>query len=191
VEQPRLASVSVDHEAAARVAVQHLINLGHERIALVGRTEDPFGLDMPDARQRGYHAALAEAGIRPRREYERTTDFSPEAGAAAMDRLLDLKRPPTGVFCASDTQALGVLETARRRGRRVPEDVAVVGYNDVEVAQYLGLTTVRIPMRAMGKRGAELLLQMLDEPERLPEHIRLPAELVVRRTSAPPPRQRG
>ena len=193
VEQPMVSSVSVDHEAAARLAVEHLIGLGHERIALVGRTEDPFALalDVPDARQRGYHAALEEAGLQPRPEYERTTDFSPEAGAAAMDRLLGLKRPPTAVFCASDAQALGVLETLRRRGRRVPEDVAVVGYNDVEMAEYLGLTTVRIPMRAMGKRGAEMLLQAIDEPERPPEHIRLPAELVVRRTSAPAPRQRS
>jgi len=191
VEYSTLPSVTVDHEAAARLAVQHLIGLGHERIALVGRAEDPFTLDVPDARQRGYLAALQEAGIQPRPEYQRTTDYSPEAGNAAMERLLALKRPPTAVFCASDAQALGVLEAARRRGRLVPEDVAVVGYNDVEVAQYLGLTTVRIPMRAMGQRGAELLLRTLEEPERPPDHIRLAAELVVRRTSGSLPGQRN
>jgi LacI family transcriptional regulator len=190
VEQPSLSSVSVDHEAAARLAIEYLIGLGHVRIALVGRAEDPFALDAPDARQRGYRAAWEEAGLQLRPEYQRTTDFSPEAGGAAMDRLLGLKQPPTAVFCASDTQAVGVLEAARRRGRRVPEDVAVVGYNDVELAQYLGLTTVRIPMRAMGKRGAELLLQTIGEPERPTEHIRLPTELVVRQTSAPVPARR-
>jgi DNA-binding LacI/PurR family transcriptional regulator len=188
-EHAAVSSVSVDHEAAAILAVRHLIGLGHERIALVGRAEDPFASDAPDARQRGYRAALLEGGIRLRPEYERATEFSPEAGAAAMDRLLALKRPPTAVFCGSDIQALGVLETARRRGRRVPEDVAVVGYNDVELAEYLGLSTVRIPMRTMGRVGAELLLRGIEDPKRQAEHIRLPVELVVRRTSGAALRQ--
>jgi DNA-binding LacI/PurR family transcriptional regulator len=184
-EQSSVSSVSVDHEAAAALAVRHLIDLGHERIALVGRAEDLFMSDAPDARQRGYRAALQEAGIRLRPEYQRTSEFSPEAGAAAMDRLLALKTPPTAVFCASDSQALGVLEMLRQRGRSVPDDIAVVGYNDVEFAEYLGLSSVRIPMRAMGERGAELLLRAIEQPERPPEHVRLPVDLVPRRTSGP------
>jgi hypothetical protein len=127
--------------------------------------------------------ALAEAGLPPRPEYERVTDWGPEAGAAAAAELLALAEPPTAVFAGSDSQALGVLEAARQARRRVPEDLAVVGYNDIEVATYLGLTTVRVPMRELGRRGVELLLRAIEQPEAPPEQVRLPAELVIRRSS--------
>src|SRR6185437_9963159 len=87
-EHPRLPSVAVDHAAAAATAVRHLLELGHRRIALVDHAEDPFAPVYPDERHRGYRRALAEAGLRPRPEFERVTDFSPEAGAAAARELL-------------------------------------------------------------------------------------------------------
>jgi DNA-binding LacI/PurR family transcriptional regulator len=180
---PRLPGVAVDHAAAAAGAVRHLLGLGHRRIALVDHLEDPFAPVYPDARHRGYRAALAEAGLRPRPTYERVAAFSPEGGAAALRALLELRQPPTAVFAGSDTQALGVLEAARQAGRRVPEDLAVVGYNDIELAAYLGLTTVHVPMRELGRRGVELLLAAIERPEAPLEHVRLPAELVVRETS--------
>jgi DNA-binding LacI/PurR family transcriptional regulator len=182
-EHPRLASVGVDHAAAAASAVRHLLAAGHHRIALVDHAEDPFAPVYPDARHRGYRAALSEAGIEPRPEYEHVTDFSPQAGAAALRDLLALQHPPTAIFAGSDSQAIGVLEAARQAGRRVPEDLAVVGYNDIEVAAYLGLTTVHIPMREMGRYGVELLLQSIEQAEAPLQRVVLPAELVVRRTS--------
>ena len=181
-DDPRLSNVTVDHAAAAASAVRHLIALGHRRIASIDHPEDPFAPAYPGGRHKGYRRALAEAGIPPRPEYELMTDFSPEAGAGALDSLLALPEPPTAVFVGSDTQAFGVLEAARRRGLRVPEDLAVVGYNDIELAQYLGLTSVRVPMREMGQRGVELLLAALHEPDSPPTQVRLPAQLVVRRT---------
>jgi DNA-binding LacI/PurR family transcriptional regulator len=87
------------------------------------------------------------------------------------------------VFAGSDSQAIGILEAARQAGRRVPDDLAVVGYNDIEVAAYLGLTTVHIPMREMGRYGVEMLLQAVEGAESLPERVLLPAELIIRRTS--------
>src|SRR5262249_28954634 len=135
-EHPRLASVGVSHAAAAMSAVRHLLESGRRRIALVDHAEDPFAPVYPDARHRGYRAALSEAGIAPRPEYEHVTDFSPQAGAAALRELLALEDPPNAVFAGSDSQAIGVLEAARQAGRRVPEDLAVVGYNDIEVAAY-------------------------------------------------------
>ena len=186
-EHPRLPSVSVDHTAAAEAAVRHLLSLGHRRVALVDHAEDPFAPVWPDARHRGYRQALAEAGVAPRTEYERLTDWGPEAGAAVATDLLRLAEPPTAVFAGSDTQALGVLEAARRAHRRVPDDLAVVGYNDIEVAAYLGLTTVRVPMRELGRRGVELLLRNIEQPEIPPARLRLPAELVIRRSSGAKP----
>jgi DNA-binding LacI/PurR family transcriptional regulator len=175
--------VSVDHAAAAYSAVQHLVSLGHRQIALVDRPEDPFAPVYPDARHRGYRMALLASDIEPRPEYERVTDFTPQAGAEALRELLALRIPPTAIFACSDSQAIGILEAARQAGRSVPRDLAVVGYNDIEVAAYLGLTTVHIPMREMGKGGVELLLQTIDHPEAPAGHVLLPAELIIRRTS--------
>jgi DNA-binding LacI/PurR family transcriptional regulator len=112
-------------------------------------------------------------------------DYSPEAGAAAMEALLRLREPPTAVFAGSDSQAVGVLDVARQHGLRVPEDISVVGYNDIEIAPYLGLTTMRVPMRELGRRGVEMLVQVLENSDSPPERIQLPAELVVRRTTGP------
>lgn len=186
-EHPRLSSVAVDHDAGAVSAVRHLLGLGHRRIALVDHPEDPFAPVYPGSRQNGYRAALAEAGLQPRSEYEHVTDFSPEAGAEALRELIGLPEPPTAVFAGSDSQALGILEAARQAGRRVPEDLAVVGYNDIEVAAYLGLTTIRVPMRELGRYGVELLLDTIEHPDAPLEQIRLPAELVVRRSSGAQP----
>jgi DNA-binding LacI/PurR family transcriptional regulator len=185
----RLPGVDVDHAAAAAAAVRHLIGLGHRRIALVDHPEDPFAPVYPGARHRGYRAALAGAGLPPRAQYEHVTDWSPAGGARAWRVLAALPEPPTAVFAGSDTQALGVLEAARQLGWRVPEQLAVVGYNDIEVATYVGLTTVRIPMRELGRRGVELLLAAIEQPATSPTHICLAGELVVRQTSGtgPPP----
>jgi DNA-binding LacI/PurR family transcriptional regulator len=90
---------------------------------------------------------------------------------------------PTAVFVGSDTQAAGVLAAARRLGRRVPDDLAIVGYNDVELAGYLGLTTMRVPMREMGRRGVALLFATIEAPESVVPQILLTAALVIRETS--------
>ena len=184
-ESDQFPSVAVDHEAAATMAVRHLIELGHRRIALIDRAQDPFSPEEPSPRQRGYRVALSQAGLVWPAEYERVTEFSPEASAAMLEALLQLPDPPTAVFVGSDTQAIGVLDTARRHGRRIPEDFGVVGYNDIELAQYLGLTTVRVPMREMGKQGVELLLAEIERPSPAPRSIRLPTELVIRQTCGP------
>jgi DNA-binding LacI/PurR family transcriptional regulator len=204
-EHPRLPGVAVDHEGAAAGAVAHLLALGHRRIALIDHPREPWpeappaargappgrgggAAGRPGVRRRGYRRALAAAGAPPAPELERVADYSPEGGAAALHALLALPAPPTAVFVGSDTQAFGVLDAARRAGRRVPEDLAVVGYNDVELARFLGLTTVRVPMREMGRRGVELLLARLAAPEAQAPRLRLPTTLVVRQTSgaAPP-----
>src|SRR5262249_36324608 len=120
-------------------------------------------------------------------EYEVVTTYSPEAGAAALDALLALPESPTAIVVGSDLHAVGVLDAAGRHGRRVPADLSVVGYGDIRLAQYLSLTTVRIPMRAMGQLAAELLLGALDRAAEEPQSVWLPAELVVRQTCGPPP----
>jgi DNA-binding LacI/PurR family transcriptional regulator len=199
-EHPGLASVAVDHEAAAAGAVAHLVRLGHRRIGFVDRPREPWlavraaraapsgPASQPAARRRGYRRARAAAGLPAIPDLERLTNYGPQGGAAALAALLRLPDAPTAVFVGSDAQALGVLDAARRAGRRVPEDLAVVSYNDVELARYLGLTTVRVPIRAMGRRGTELLLARLATPGAPPVQERLPTRLVVRLTSGAPGR---
>jgi DNA-binding LacI/PurR family transcriptional regulator len=182
--EPHLPSVGVDHAAAAATAVRHLLALGHRRIALVDHAESPFAQGSPAGRRQGYRTALREAGVPLRPADEVVAAFSPAGGDAALAALLAPREPPTAVFVGSDTQAAGVLAGARRLGRRVPEDLAVVGYNDIELAGYLGLTTMRVPMRAMGRCGADLLLAAIDDPSPIAPQILLSADLIVRESSA-------
>ncbi len=182
----KLPSITVDHEAAAVAAVGHLLDLGHCRIALIDRQEDPFTPARSGGRQAGYRKALAGAGLPLCPAYEMVADFSPEAGLEALHTLLALPQPPTAIFVGSDAQAVGVLQGARQLGCRVPEDLSIVGYNDIELAPYLGLTTVRVPMYEMGRRGVALLLAQLDDPPPVPVQERLPAELVLRTTTGRP-----
>jgi LacI family transcriptional regulator/LacI family repressor for deo operon, udp, cdd, tsx, nupC, and nupG len=100
--------------------------------------------------------------------------------------LLALSDPPTAIFAASDTQAFGVLEAARDAGLKVPEELSVIGYDDIEIAEYLHLTTVRQPLFASGVEGVELLLDSIANPPPSPRRVLLPVELVVRDTTAPP-----
>jgi DNA-binding LacI/PurR family transcriptional regulator len=130
---------------------------------------------------------MTDAGLGVADGLECSTALTPQAGAEAVNTLLDLPEPPTAVIVASDVQAIGALEAARRRGLRVPEDLSVVGTHDIELAEYLGLTTVRAPIRELGRRGAELLLSALEGGAPLePSVVRVPMQLLVRTTCSPP-----
>jgi LacI family repressor for deo operon, udp, cdd, tsx, nupC, and nupG len=119
-------------------------------------------------------------------------DFSIESGAVAGERLLERKGPPTAIFCFNDEMAMGVLETARRRKLRVPDDLSIVGFDDIRFARYLDppLTTIAQPMRQIGEGTVRLLLRIL-QGESAPEPVTLPHVLVVRSSTAPPPGTRA
>lgn len=188
---PALPSVFVDHAAAASDATQHLLALGHRRIAFIDQREDPATPAAPAERLRGYQTELDAAGVARQPDYVIVADPSPEGGMAAAEALLGLPEPPTAVFIGSDTQAVGVLQAARRDGRRVPRDLSVVGYGDIEMSRHIGLTTMRVPVRELGQRGVDLLLEAVTTLADPPPQIRLPAALIERRTAAPPGRQIG
>jgi DNA-binding LacI/PurR family transcriptional regulator len=173
----RLAAVHTDDAAGGRLATEHLLALGHERIAFLGHAGGA-------RRRAGYEAALDAAGVRQDPALVHCVPHGREAAAEATRELLEAPDPPTAVFAASDTQAVAVLESAAGLGARVPEDLSVVGYGDIELARYAGLTTVAQPLEESGERGAELLLAALDgdpAPGR-----QLGIELVVRATTGPP-----
>lgn len=173
--------VSIDHRQAAMEAVQYLINRGHRRIALVNSDER-----FLYARQRreGYEQALQRAGIAPEAALLRTTgENSYAAGSQAAAALLSVFSPPTAVFAVSDTLAIGLIKGFRRAGRRVPDDVAVVGFDDVPIAEVFepALTTVSQPMLALGAAAVEMLLAKMEGQS--PGHRILPHTLVVRESA--------
>jgi DNA-binding LacI/PurR family transcriptional regulator len=183
----RLNRIIVDDVAGGRQAVEHLIGLGHRRVGYIcDQLDSPFNFTSSADRYAGYRQALAAAGLDERPEYFAQGEHSREAARQLAQRMLAVPEPPTAIFAASDTQALGVLEAAQQAGRQVPADLSVIGYDDIEVAEYLGLTTMRQPMFASGQQGVELLLRILAAPDTLPECRTLPTELLVRRTTAPP-----
>jgi len=180
------AAVFIDDEAGGRLATEHLLGLGHRRIAFLGDVEDgPFGFTSSAARRRGYEAAVRDAGLEPRRDLVRLGPHRRDAARAATLDLLAVGEPPTAIFAASDHQALGVLEGAAAAGVAVPERLSVVGFDGVELARYCGLTTVAQPLEESGVRGADLLLTMLAGGT--PRSRELHLELQVRNTTAPLP----
>jgi DNA-binding LacI/PurR family transcriptional regulator len=185
---PSLPSIAVDDVAGGEMATRHLIELGHRRIAHIGDTPPEFRFEWSRDRTRGYEQALRRAGIEVRPEYVREGTRLLHVARGIAGELLSLPERPTAIFAASDTQAFGTLEAARARGLRVPEDLSVIGFDDIEVASYVALTTVRQPLVESGRRGAELLLRALGG---LPVDVRtehLPLELVVRGTTGQAPR---
>jgi LacI family transcriptional regulator, repressor for deo operon, udp, cdd, tsx, nupC, and nupG len=177
---PGLFSVRIDDVAAAMLAVQHLLDLGHRRIGLIGGdTDDPMRFTPPLHRRTGYRRALRAAGIPLDPELERLGYFTLAGGEAAMRELLALTRRPTAVFAESDEMAYGAIRAIRRAGLTVPDDVAVIGFDDHATAELLDLSTVRQPVTEQGARLAATLLAALHGAA-TPTDVVLDTELVVR-----------
>lgn len=173
--------VSIDHRQAAIDAVQYLLNSGHRRIALIAAEE---GYLWAQQRREGYLAALQRAGIEPNPELIRTVvDTDYESGGQAAGSLLALAELPTAVFAMSDTLAIGAVKAFRRKGKRVPEDIAVVGFDNLPLSAVFepALTTIAQPMRELGEAAASLLLQRLAGAE--PASRTLPHHLVLRESA--------
>jgi DNA-binding LacI/PurR family transcriptional regulator len=188
----RLPRVIGDDVGGGALAARHLLDLGHRSIAFIGDAlADPFGFTSSRDRERGFREELARAGIGvPDHWIGHGAHGRYEARDLAR-RMLDGERRPTAIFTASDTQALGVIAAARELGLHVPDDLSVVGYDDIEAADYVGLTTVRQQLFESGRRGAEILLAEIDDRREGPVIAQLNPELVVRVTTAPPKEGRG
>ena len=175
-------SVMIRNQEGGRAAANHLIELGHRRIAYLG---DQTGYQSDAERCAGYREAQDAAGIQFTPELVVQGDGKPEGGNRAMDQLLALADPPTAVCCYNDMTALGAMRAIRLRGLRVPEEISVVGFDDLFFASYTQppLTTVRQPMRRMGQLAMESLFKLMsgDESE---IRIKVDAELIVRESTA-------
>jgi DNA-binding LacI/PurR family transcriptional regulator len=185
LDATRVSYVDVDNRAGAITAIRHLAGQGRRRIATIHGT-----LDMPSARDRleGYRDGLREAGLGVDPALEAAGDYSPVIAAQAMRTLLDRTPDLDGVFAASDSMAAAAVGVLLDSGRRVPEDVAVVGFDDSEVARNARprLTTVRQPIEAMGREMARLILRRVEDPGDVPSEVLFQTELIVRESSVVP-----
>jgi LacI family transcriptional regulator len=171
-----------DNLDGARAAVRHLHEQGHERIAIVtGMLSTRPGAD----RLLGYRAEVEALGLRYRDDYVQEGDFYFESGYRAMEALLDLEAPPTAVFAAGDVMAVGCIRAADERGLRVPDDMALVGFDDIQLAAMVqpALTTVRQDKLGLGATAGAALLRMIEQTDAPPPVTTLPVELVVRESS--------
>ncbi len=178
--QCRIPFVDVDNIGGAELATRHLLNLGHRRVGLI--TNAPLDYTASTDRMKGYRRALGKAGIRFDPALVQYGNFTPQSGLRAMKTLLDLKPRPTAVFVASDTVAFGALHAIRRRGLHIPQELAVVGFDDVPMAQFADppLTTLRLPAFKLGEQAAKVLLNLITKEHANHPHILLETELVVR-----------
>lgn len=188
VSHPEFSQVIIDDVHGGWQATQHLLSLGHRNIGFLSDYEDSsFYFTANRDRFTGYCKALKEAGIAYRSDYSVHGSHSRSSAFEMAMRLLSLPDRPTAVFATSDTLAIGVLEAAQEMGLQIPDDLSVIGYDDIEIAEYLQLTTIRQSLFESGAEGVKLLLQELDEPPPAPVQLLLPTELVQRGTTAPPP----
>jgi LacI family xylobiose transport system transcriptional regulator len=181
---PDVASVGTANWSGGYMATRHLIELGHRDIAIVTGPDDMLS---STARLSGYRAALDAAGIEVPAEYVVAGEFHHEVGLVRGRELLDLARRPTAVFAGSDLQALGVYEAARERGIAIPDELSVVGFDDIRPAAWAGppLTTVRAQIMEMAETATRLVLRMRDD-EAAHDRIELATRLVVRSSTAAP-----
>jgi LacI family transcriptional regulator len=180
-------TVSAAHSSGAGEAVDHLLELGHRRIAAI---TGPRGWIATEDRLRGYHGALAAAGIMPDPELEVASNFETSGGARAAQALLELDRPPTAIFAFNDMMAIGAMQAVRARGLQVPDDISVIGFDDTFEAEIVvpALTTVRQPLAEMGRMGVSQLVRILHNQRIDALHVEVETKLVVRDSTAAPRR---
>ena len=186
-QPPRdLAAVSAAHFAGARRLTGHLVGLGHRRIGVIG---GPVEWLASDARLAGHTAALADVGVLPSAELLRSVEPTAEHGYLAAGELLDLPVRPTALVGFNDKVAVGALRAAVERGLRVPADLSIAGFDDIDLSRATTpmLTTVRQPLLELGRMAVTLLMRLIERHELEALHIELATELVVRASTGPAP----
>jgi LacI family transcriptional regulator len=179
-----LPTIDSDGFGGAKSAANHLLELGHRRIAFLGGRQE---LDSSQLRESGFREAMRLAGVPVADELVRYSRYDPDTAQEVADAFLALPEPPTAIIAANDVTAMRAMAAARARGLSVPADVSVVGFDDIPDASLCDppLTTVRQPLQAMGEAAMTMLLAILDGREH-EQHIRMDTEFIVRASTAPP-----
>jgi LacI family transcriptional regulator len=185
----RVPTVSAAHSSGADQATRHLLDLGHRRIAAI---TGPADMMATEERLRGYHAALAAAGVLPDPRLVIESNWEVDGGREAGAALLELQNPPTAIFAFNDPLAIGAMQAVLAGGFGVPHDVSIVGFDDTAEAELVTpmLTTVRQPLAEMGRMGVSLLLRLLENRRFEALHVELATQLIVRGSTGPAPAAR-
>lgn len=179
-----IAAVSAAHFAGARSVTAHLTGLGHRRIGMIA---GPHNWLPGQARLSGHSCALSDVGVLPDPALTRAGEPTVAFGRHAADELLDLPEPPTALVGFNDKSAVGALAAATRRGLRVPEDLSIAGFDDIDLAQATNplLTTVRQPLAEMGRMAVSLLIRLIERHRLDALHVELATELIIRDSTGP------
>jgi LacI family transcriptional regulator len=183
---PGFPSVSPDDVLGGRLAAQHLLDLGHRRVAQLSGPED---ISSFERRYKGFTVAVGDAGAELVELGETAREPSAAEGRRLMERLIERGDPPTGIFAHNDLMALGVLDAMVELGFRCPEEISIVGYDDLPLTAYTSppLTTVRLPGYHLGRMAAEMAVALTEDPDHEAADLSLPPSLVIRRSTAAPP----
>lgn len=181
---PGFPSVEIDNWLGGKMAAKHLLEKGHKRCAYVGDTVTPeYTLSPEDDRLKGYRKTLMKNGVELPDEYIILPAFPPKDPDKQVHELLDQKEPPTAIFAATDDLALRVLKIAQKKGIRVPEELALIGFDDIDIAEYLELTTIDQSLYESGKLAAEHMISQIADSSRLIENTFIQLKLIERSTT--------
>ena len=179
------SGVEIDNVEGGRLAARHLVSLGHRNIGFIGIDSEIAGCTLPTSaiRLEGFRSTMAELALPLRDIYIRNAENDMAAAYAQAKALLQLPERPTAIFATSDLLALGVLKAVRDVGLRIPEDVAVMGFDDLDIADYIGLTTIGQSLDESGRVAVELLLGRIADGTRTIQHVRFPLQVIARSTA--------
>ncbi|MBA3072042.1 MAG: LacI family transcriptional regulator [Anaerolineae bacterium] len=180
----QLNSVEINDVEGGKMAANYLLRKGHKRIAFLGDTDLPeYSIHPVNLRLKGFRQALKAANIEIPKEFVRLAPYDQDQARIVAKELLDMPNPPTAFFAATDYQALGVLKAARQLGVKVPEQLAVIGFDDLDMADYEDLTTIRQHLDESGRIAIEILLLHIADHSRPVQHITLPLTVIERLTA--------
>ncbi|MCM2680499.1 LacI family DNA-binding transcriptional regulator [Echinimonas agarilytica] len=181
-----ISKVIVDNEGASKEAVNHLIDLGHRRIAAI---TGPLSTVSTQRRLEGYREALTEAGITVDDKLICEGNYQVESGIELTERLLQFKQRPTAIFCFNDDMAIGAVNVLNKNDYRVPEDMSVIGFDDILYSKVIqpALTTVAQPVEDIGRQCIQALIAQMNDKTLEPTYLKLPLELVIRDSTGPAP----
>jgi DNA-binding LacI/PurR family transcriptional regulator len=181
---PRLNCVEIDDVQGGRMAATYLLKKGHRRIAFLGDTDLPeYSIHPVSLRLSGFRQVLKESGIDLPDTLVRLAPYSQEQTRQVARELLSLSEPPTAIFAATDFQALGVLKAARQLNVEVPEKLAVIGFDDLDMAEYADLTTICQHLDESGRLAVEILIAQMESSSQLPRHVKIPLNIIERKTA--------
>jgi DNA-binding LacI/PurR family transcriptional regulator len=181
---PSLNSVEIDDVEGGRIATEYLIKKGHQRIAFLGDTDLPeYAIHPVNLRLKGFRQALKSAKLEIPEEFVRLAPYNQSQARQVANELLNSPNPPTAIFAATDLQALGVVKSARNLGIKVPDQLAIMGFDDLDMAEFEDLTTIRQHLDESGRLAIEILLSHIADNSRPVQHVNLPLNVIERKTA--------